>query len=335
MVCTRSVSSWFNARGPAAIASGREAIELLRRANDQWGLVDALCWTAFPLLLSGDHRAARPLFEESIELARKIGQHAGETLGLRGVAICDVFRDADLDALERGATVDLERFEGSGSPWAGQSHAWLAAVSLLRGDLDGARRAAERAIALEPQSAFTGIGWAFKFLSVAYAQDTVACRTLLDDEREAFPRLGERAAAGRTFKMLAAAHGTAVANLVDEAAALYPLVAERVDEFPIAALFEAQLAQRVAGMTAATAGRWDDAVRHFDIALVQAKELPLPLELPQVEHWYGKMLLDRGDPKDSARARELLRSAIESYTAIGMPLLAAMAQEVVGGRGGT
>jgi hypothetical protein len=259
-----------------------------------------------------------------------VGQHAGETLGLRGVAIAEVFRVADLDALERDALVDLERFEGSGSPWAGQSHAWLAAVSLLRGDLDGAHRAAEQAIALEPESAFAGIGWAFKVLSVAYAQDTATCRALLDEERDALPLPGERAAAGRTFKLLAAAHGSAVANLADEAAVLYPLVAERVDAFPIAALFEPQLAQRVAGMTAATAGRWDEAVRHFETALVQAAELPLPLELPQIEHWYGKMLLDRGDPEDDARARELLRSAIESYTAIGMPLLAAMAREAGG-----
>ena len=128
---SRSVSYWFNGRNPEAIATGREAIDRLRRANDQWGLVDALCWTAFPMLFGGDHREARVLFEESIELGRRVGQHGGETLGLRGAAVCEAFRGADLDVLERGARVDLERFEGSDSPWAGQSHAWLAAVHLL------------------------------------------------------------------------------------------------------------------------------------------------------------------------------------------------------------
>ena len=204
---SRSVSYWFNGRSPEAIATGREAIDRLRRANDQWGLVDALCWTVFPMLFGGDHHEARALFEESIELGRKVGQHGGETLGLRGAAVCEAFRGADLDALERGARVDLERFEGSDSPWAGQSHAWLAAVHLLRGDLDGARCAAERAIELEPESAFAGIGWCFRFLSFAYARDTDACRRVLDEERDNFPAAGERAAAGRTFKLFAAAHG--------------------------------------------------------------------------------------------------------------------------------
>ena len=42
------------------------------------------------------------------------------------------------------------------------------------------------------------------------------------------------------------------------------------------------------------------------------------------------MLLDRGDPEDDARARELLGSAIGRYTEIGMPLHGAMAQAVLG-----
>jgi hypothetical protein len=84
-------------------------------------------------------------------------------------------------------------------------------------------------------------------------------------------------------------------------------------------------------MTAAAAGRWDDAVRHFDIALRQADEIPVPLERPQTEHWYGKMLLDRGEPEDDARGRALVASAIERYDEIGMPLHAAMAQVILDG----
>jgi tetratricopeptide (TPR) repeat protein len=331
-VCwSRSVSYWFNGRTAEAIAAGTDAIDRLRRTGDTWGLVDALCWTAFPMLFRGDHRDARPLFEEAIELGRKVGQHGGETLGLRGAAVCEYFCTTDLDVLERGAQVDLERFEGSGSPWAGQSHAWLAGIHLMRGDLDAARRAAERAIALEPVSAFAGVGWCFKFLGTAYAQGADGCRALLHEERATFPGPGERGASGPTFKLFAAAHGSAVAGLTDEASALYPLVAERTDEFVVGALFDVELSQRIAGMAAAAAERWDDAVRHFDIAVRQADELPLPLEQPQVAHWYGKMLLDRGDPDDVVRARELLESAIERYTAIGMPLHAAMAQAVLSG----
>jgi tetratricopeptide (TPR) repeat protein len=258
-----------------------------------------------------------------------MGQHGGETLALRGLAVCEYFCTTDLDVLERGAIVDLERFEESGSPWAGQSHAWLAAVHLMRGDLDAARDASEQAIALEPESAFAGIGWCFKFLGAAYAQDAEACRALLHEERATFPGPGERGASGPTFKLFAAAHGSAVAGLADEAAVLHSLVVERLDEYVVGALFDVVLAQRIAAMAAAAAGRWDDAVRHFDLALEQADSLPLPLEQPQVAHWYGKMLLDRRDPGDAARARELVGSAVARYNEIGMPLHAAMAQAVL------
>ena len=122
-----------------------------------------------------------------------------------------------------------------------------------------------------------------------------------------------------------AANGCVVAGLRDEAAALYPLVAERTDELPIS-LFDLVLTQRIAGMAAAAAERWDEAESHFEAALRQAEDFPNRLDEPQVKHWFGKMLLDRGQPQDEGRGREMLSSAIEGYTTLSMPLHAAMAR---------
>jgi len=327
----RTISNWSNARIPEAIASGRAAIELLRRANDQWTLVDALAWTSFPLNYSGDHRGGQKLAEEGVELAEKLGHRGGEVLARRGVALGWFLNNADLDELERLANDDLERFESIRSPWVSQSHDWLASLRILRGDLDQAVRHADRSIELEPLSAFTGFGWCYKFLSRAYGQDVDACRGLLLEQPGALPGPAERASIGRTSMLVFAAYGCVVAGLRDEAAALYPLVAERTDQFPIG-LFDLVLTQRVAGMAAAADERWNDAARHFEAALRQAEEIPNRIDEPQVRHWFGKMLLDRGGSQDEARGREMVGSAIDSYTTIGMPLHAAMARNLLPAR---
>jgi hypothetical protein len=123
-----------------------------------------------------------------------------------------------------------------------------------------------------------------------------------------------------------AANGCVVAGLDEEGAALYPLVAERTDQLPIG-LFDLVLAQRVAGMAAAASERWEDAEGHFEAALRQVEEFPDRFDEPQVKHWFGKMLLDRGRPADEARGRALLSSAIEGYATIRMPLHAEMARQ--------
>jgi tetratricopeptide (TPR) repeat protein len=324
----RTISNWSNARLPEAIDSGTRAIALLRRANDQWTLVDALAWTSFPLEFSGHRRAGEELAEEAVELGARLGHHGGEILARRGVALSLALADADLDVLERIANYDLERFESIRSPWVSQSHAWLASLLILRGELDGALQCAERAIALEPPSAFTGFGWCYKFLSRAFGQDVEVCRELLEEIRGGLPVPGERATIGRTSMLVFAADGCVVAGLHDEAATLYPLVAERADLFPIS-LFDLVLTQRIAGMAAAVSERWDDAERHFVAALHQAEGFPNRLDEPQVKQWFGKMLLDRGRPQDKARGREMLDSAVEGYTRIRMPIHAAMARQVL------
>ena len=45
----------------------------------------------------------------------------------------------------------------------------------LRGDLDGSWQPAAMAIELEPDSAWSGVGWAAKFMNRAMAQDCEMC----------------------------------------------------------------------------------------------------------------------------------------------------------------
>ncbi len=319
---------WSNTRGREAIAAGTVGIELLRQANDQWTLVDTLAWTAIPLVYRGDLDEGLALGQEAAQLGRKLGHQAGEILALRATSSAACMQGSDLVELEWLAEQDLARCTAIKSPWMSQSHAWLAAFQFLRGDLERARTSAQRAIELEPLSAYSGIGWCYQFLCSAYEGDTETCTTMLAEARRSFPASGARTAIGPTMQLLAAAHGSAVAGLSSQSADLYPLVAELTEELAVA-LFDFTLVHRVAGMAAAAAGRWEDATAHFDTALRQAREIPVVLEEPQVKHWYGKMLLNRGRPQDSDRAHEMIEEALAGYGSLGMPLHLAEAEQLL------
>jgi hypothetical protein len=99
---------------------------------------------------------------------------------------------------------------------------------------------------------------------------------------------------------------------------------------PMGDAFDLTLVQRIAGMAAAAAGLWDQADAHFETAGRQAHEFPNRVDAPRVQHWHAKMLLDRGDPDDRDRARAMLADALDGYRKLGMPLLAAMAEELLG-----
>jgi hypothetical protein len=113
--------------------------------------------------------------------------------------------------------------------------------------------------------------------------------------------------------MLTAAGVTSgLLDLPDIAAALHPAIAALADRI-VMQPFSWMLVHRVAGMTAAASGQWDDAERHFDLAIDQARSRPHRLEEPTVHFCRAKMLLARGRPDDQYRATELLDLALAGY----------------------
>jgi class 3 adenylate cyclase/tetratricopeptide (TPR) repeat protein len=325
----RTVSNWSNGRLAEAVVNGRTAIEHLRRAQDVWTLVDALAWTSFPLCLGGLLIEGRQVAQEAVELGTRLGHLGGEVLGRRGVAFAAMQEFVDLVDLERQLLDDVDRLASVGSPWASNWHSWLASVLMLRGDLGTSLEHAEAAIDLEPVSAWTGLGWSAKFMNRALADELDTCRMLLSEQRGLLPEVGEAASTGRLTSLFAAAQGCAVVGLAEDAGALYARVAERADVLPVGVL-DVALAERIAGMAAAAVGLWDQAQEHFEKARRQAEEFPNRLDRPQVLHWYGKMLVDRGHADDRDWARAMLDHALEDYRRIGMPVHAAMTEALLG-----
>jgi tetratricopeptide (TPR) repeat protein len=315
----RCMGEWVNSRSAEAVESGRLAIEHLRRANDLWSLVDALGWASFPLLTSS--RAERVdeggrCSAEALELGERLGHLSGLALAVRGVAV-DAAIKGDVAALEAAGARDLYAMKAIQSPWVSQSHAILATALLLRGDLDAALDHARRAIELEPVSAFSGVGWSRALLARAWMGDEGACRQLIEEGTPLFPRPGERAPVGRQWMPQAAVQAWAVLGNRGELAALHPYAEAWVEQQTVNG-FECAIPERLAGMTAGAAGRWDEAVEHFEVALGRVVALSARIEEPQVEHWYAEMLIARGRPEDRARARSLLEAADVHYEEMGI-----------------
>jgi tetratricopeptide (TPR) repeat protein len=315
----RCMAEWVNSRSAEAIESGRQAIEHLRRDNDLWSLVDALGWVSYPLLTSaraGPVEEGRRYCAEALELGERLGHLSGLALAVRGTAVSAAL-SGDAAALEAAGLADLDAMTTIESPWVSQSHAVLATALILRGDLDAALEHAQRAIELEPVSAFSGVGWSRALMAHAWKGDEAACRQLLEEARPLFPQPGERAPVGRQWMPQAAVQAWAVLGCRDEVAALHPYAESWVEQQTVNG-FDCAIPERFAGMAAAATGHWDTATEYFEFALGRAVELSARVEEPQVEHWYAEMQIARGRPEDRARARSLLESAIAHYDAMGI-----------------
>ena len=330
---SRTMTQWINLHLPEAVASGREAIDTLRRTNDQWSLVDALSWTCYPLVVSGaaeEVTEARELATEALALARRLGHRGGEALARRGLVVTGDLWAGDLDGFESACRADLEAFSRIDSPWTSQSHLLLSISSLLRGDLDSALHHAEVAAELEPESGFSGAGAALILLVSAWRGDVEQCRRLLDERRARHP-VGVHPTIGSAVATMWAAEACAVIGFRAESADLFPLLAPLVGAMRING-FDLSTLDRHVAVAAAAAERWDDAERLFATGLARAEDPVNVVERVRIQHWHGEVLVDRGRPEDAARARALLEESLEGSERVGLPLLAERSRRLLGPR---
>ncbi len=79
---------------------------------------------------------------------------------------------------------------------------------------------------------------------------------------------------------------------------------------------------RYLGLLAAAMGRWDDAVRHYEVALDANERWGLRPWLAHTQHDYARTLLARGHDQDRDKAATLLESALTTSRQLGMKPLA-------------
>ena len=85
---------------------------------------------------------------------------------------------------------------------------------------------------------------------------------------------------------------------------------------PVEAIFGA--IARGLGVLATTMRRYDDAERHFEVAIEIEQRMRACPWLAHAQHELGAMLLARGANGDSERALALLEDALATYSELGM-----------------
>ncbi|MGH2757971.1 MAG: hypothetical protein ACRDKJ_00235, partial [Actinomycetota bacterium] len=325
---TRCVVAYSSTLLEETIEAGETATAQLRRGGDTWTVCDSLSWTALALVLGGSTDKARSVCTEALELSRRLGHRGGEILAHRAWLATEAIRDLDLGRWEQGVRRDIELCESINSPWSSQGYAWLGAVVQMQGRTDEALGYLETALEIEPVSAFSGLSRAYTVLNHAYAGNREAFVSAADAVRPSRPGGPEAQPWGSKILTFNIAQGSAFLELEQVAAEIHEHVIAAGNVIPLG-FFDGALARRIAGMTATLLRRWDEAEAHFMAARQQAIDYKTSVEPHQVEHWYGKMLLDRGRPDDRERATEMVGSALEWYRAKSMPLHAAMAEELL------
>ena len=324
----RCVVDWSFGHLAGAIAAGRHAVERLRTTNELTMLADALAWLSFPLGGTAAYAEGAAAAHEALELSQRAGHISGEVLARRGLLLNRTPLDGDLEVLERGVRKDLELCLSFNSPWSSQSYAWIAVVLTLRGQLDEALAMADAAMAIEPMSAWSGVGWASRVLNRTYARDAAAVDEMVREQLDVLTAIADPPLMGQVEMLRVAAEAGAVFGRREWCEALYPKLAAEAERVPIQP-FDWALSERIAGMAAAGAQDWERAAQHFETALEQATTFPVALEEPQVGYTYAQMLADRGRPDDRARALDLAGAAADGYRRLGIPVRLAMAEDLL------
>ena len=209
-----------------------------------------------------------------------------------------------------------------------QSNVWIAMALMQAGRLDEAREQFAEARATEPISAYGGLADSYSLLPYAYAGDRDGFLAALDVSAPRLPGGTATTPWGTLTLAWSAVQCAALLELPNVAAVVHDFVVKTTHNTPVG-FFDGALSERLCGMSHALVGRWDDAESHFTEARRQAAAWSIELDRPKIDHWHGKMLIDRGRPEDIARGRPMLEAALDAYRSAGMPLLAAMVEKIL------
>jgi hypothetical protein len=165
---------------------------------------------------------------------------------------------------------------------------------------------------------------------LCYVGESQAARDPLDRVEDRLPDKWP-SAWGRWVLLTHAVEGLHVLGEHSRAGDLYPVMAECIERTAVVCLiyFDGRLLQRAAGIAAHSAGRFDDAERHFRTALRQAADLPHLPEQAHTNRFYARMLIDRDSPGDRTEAARLAARAGELYRRMGMPRHLAMVENLI------
>lgn len=323
---SRAQALWQGLSYRAALAAFRSSLQFAQRSGDPTVAVWPLA--RIPLILVGLGQVAEAVAAAPEAFAGSRQTHFqthywGEySLALAALESAAVIR-GDRDASERHAGQVMQMVRRSQYGWSGV----LALPALAsRRATAGAWVEAEDAIALfvEPGRLFDAPGpvvqamaWFYQQLIRVYAGET----THVQAEVAANPALMDLPEHADLFSIDVFCAVVEIADGIGDAAlAARPYGAlRRVSELGVVLtggwLF---LIPRLLGVSAGLARRWEEAERHFEMALAVAGDAGAEPELARTRLDYARMLSARGRRGDRRRLADLLRQAALGFAALEM-----------------
>ncbi len=319
MVLYSKVTNHFNYVEHADVVEfGSESIDLLRRSGDLWNLANALGFVGQSLGFMGRFEDAANVTEGTKALAERLGNWTAYVYADRARAWRHLANAPDPNCLERDGRRDLDLGMKLGYGWmcaVGYTRMSFAAFAL--GRWDEAVELAEQSARFERGAGEGHIGRLV--LLHGYRGDHATAVARFEELEPLFPKLGERNRFGLWDSFLAAIEGLAMVGERERVGTLYDLVVEAIGHNRLFRGWDYRLNDTLAGLAAGCAQRWDDAESHFERAMTLSRELPYPLEQPEVNRFYAQMLIERGSSGDREKASGLLEEARQMYKTIGMP----------------
>lgn len=326
---SKVVLHWAYLQPREAVAVGLRASEMLRARGNLWGFVAALPFVGQAYTIMGLFEEAARIEAEAGPLARRLG-HLGAVLVLdRMKGVRNSLAAGDLRAFEDFLAVDHENAAALGREWISQWRVWVGLLDFWRGRWEEGLTHLREAATEEVPGAPTGLNLGILLACAGLAGSSGEVLAAIERQGEGWTVPGKPRTSGEWTAMSGAAEALALLGEKERATALYPVLLELLDGGAASRIFDCRLIEGVAGLSAAAGDRWEEAERHFETALQQARHFPLRIEQAEVRRLYAHAYAER----DPSRARALLTEAIDIYRDVGMPRHVERASEMLHGLG--
>jgi class 3 adenylate cyclase/tetratricopeptide (TPR) repeat protein len=307
---------------------GLQAAEVFERESALWDLAGVQAFVIYQDGAVGSREQRLRLADKTMAIAERLGH-----LGAIFIMLLDQARDhcfmAHLDAVEAVGRRIIDVCRQGGLPWLYVGHLYVGLAAHWRGDATAAEAELRRAVELEPPSAFAGQAPSTLARHLAHAGRSDELWALYQDKRSRFPSEPGHHPLGSWNSMLAFGEALYVSGFREEVAGLSPMVARAMEVGTEWVALDGRLRRTRAGVTAAAAGRWDEAERWFGEAEQRAREAGNQVEVADLNRLRARMLLDRAGPDDAARADGLLHLALDDYVRFRMPSYAAVVERML------
>jgi len=311
---------------PDALETGRRALELLP-ADSLWDRAELALSMRFLELNLGRFQAIDAGMTDLESLATRAGNHYC-LLGRKVLLwLGELRRTGDFHRY----LAEAERALATGRPpqfMVEPILALMATAYLVLGHADKGVQELEARRSQAPP-AVHGTLEALLFIGHALTGHGDRARTQFSKVEPWLPAPGRRNIVG-SWLTLEAIPGLVLLGEDKRSGALYPVAREYIDTGVVISLMTGLGGpQLVAGIAAHAAGLDERAREHFDIATHQARNLPLRILQPNVQYWYGRMLLEHADRVERSRGRAMVEAAAADFTKLGLVLHANLAEELL------